>query len=72
MMLAKRENLNVLDNDELVVVLVKHRPVDNVPNVLFVALCKIQHCLGISFRRAADAFSVRVFTDTLQNGSHRA
>ena len=59
--LAEREHLDILDHHQLVMVLVKHRPVDQVSHVLFVALGEEQHSLGVSLGRASESLSLRVF-----------
>lgn len=69
MVLAKRKNVNVLDNDQLVMVLVEDGAVDQVPNVLLVALGEVQHGLGISLGGLTKTFSLGVLSDTFKNGS---
>jgi hypothetical protein len=53
MMLAQREDLNVLDNHELVVILVEDGTIHNVAQILFVALCKEEQRLGIPVWRVS-------------------
>lgn len=50
MVLAEREDLDIFHNDQLVVVLVEDSAIDNVAEVLLVALGEEQHSLGIALR----------------------
>ena len=65
---AKRENVDILDNDQLVVVLVEDGAVDQVPNVLLIALGEVEHGLGISLWGLAKTFSLGILSDTFKNG----
>lgn len=67
MVLAHREDIDVLDNNQLIVVLVEDSVVDQVPNILFVALSEIEHGLGISHGGLAKSLSFRVLADTFQD-----
>lgn len=62
-----REDIDVLDNDQLIVVLVENSVVDQVPNILLVALGEIEHGLGISHGGLTKSFSFRVLADTFQD-----
>jgi hypothetical protein len=70
MVLAHGEDLNVFYNDQLIVVLVEDGAIDDAIEVFLVALCEKQHCLCIALRGLQKSFSVGVFSNALQNGSH--
>ena len=72
MVLAQRKHLNVLDHDQLVVVLMKHSPVDQVPNILLVPLCEEEHGFCVALWRATEAFALWILADTLEDGAHGA
>jgi len=61
MMFTKGEDLNILDDDHFVVVLVEYGVVDDVPQVLLVALCKIHHGCRITMWCLQQAFSLWIF-----------
>lgn len=61
MMLAKRKDLNVLHNDELIVVLVKNCAIDDVKKILLVSLCEKQHGFRIALRSLEKTLAVGVF-----------
>ena len=67
-MLAKREDLNVPHNDELVVVFVEDCAVDNVAQVLLVALGEEEQRLRISVWCVEETLAVGVFAQALQHG----
>lgn len=67
--LAEREDFNVLHNDKLVVPLVENRIIDNRLDVLLVPLREEQHGLRISIRRPEQALAIRVLTDALENST---
>lgn len=66
-MLAHREDVDVLDDDQLIVILVEDSVVDQVPNILLIALSEIEHGLGISHGGFPKSLSFRVLTDTFQD-----
>ena len=70
MVLAKGEDLDVPHNDELVMVLVEDSTVDDVAQVLFVALCEEEQRFRVAIGCIEQAFAVGVFSDALQHGSH--
>ena len=72
MMLAKTENVDILHNNQLIVILVKNSPVDQIPHVLFVTLCEEHHGLCVSIRRAQKTFAVWVFTDAFEDRAYGA
>jgi hypothetical protein len=69
MVLAKTENLNVLYDDELVVIFVEDSAVNNVPQVLLVALGKVHHSFCITLRSTMETLSFRVFSNTLEQST---
>lgn len=71
MMFAKREDLDILNDNQLVMILVEHCTVDKVPYIFFVSLRKEHHSLSISLRRTPKSFSFRVLANALQNCLHR-
>lgn len=69
MMLAKTEDLNVLDNDELIMILVEDSAVNNVPQVLLVALGKVHHSFGITFGGSMKTLSFWVLSNALEQSA---
>jgi len=61
MVLAQGKDLNVSHNDQLVMVLVEDGAVDNVPQVLLVALCEEEQRLCVPLRRVQQSLAVGVF-----------
>lgn len=51
-------------------VFMENSPIDEIPNVLFIAFGEIHQCLGVSFWGLPQAFSVRIFSNTLENCFH--
>jgi hypothetical protein len=70
MMLAEREDLDIFHNDQLVVVLVEDSAIDNVAEVLLVALGEEQHSLGIALRCVQQTLTVGVLTKAFQHRPH--
>lgn len=66
-MLAQRENLNILHNDQFVMVLHKGSVVHQVSNVLHITLCEPEHCFGITLRGPEKAFPFGILAHTLQD-----
>lgn len=66
---AKREDLNILDYNHLIVSLVKDGIIDNVFDVFLVPFGEEQHGLRITCGRIKNAFPVGVFTDAFEDGS---
>lgn len=66
-MFAHREDVNILDDDQLIVVLVEDSIVDQVPNILLVALSEIEHGFGIPQGGLAKSFSFRILADAFQD-----
>lgn len=69
MVLAKTEDLDVLDDDHLVVTLLENGVVDDVANVLLVALGEEEHGFGVTSRGVADTGPVRILADALEDGA---
>jgi hypothetical protein len=67
---TQRENFDILHNDQLVMVLVENGTIDQIPDILFVALGEVEHSLGITLRGFTETLTLWVFTNTLQNCSH--
>lgn len=65
-MFAKTEDLDVLYNDKLIVILVEDSAVNNVPQVLLVALGKVHHSFCITFGGTMKTFSFWVLSNTLE------
>jgi hypothetical protein len=72
MMLAEGEDLNVLDDNELIVIFMEDGAIDNVSEVLLIALGKEEHSLGVPLGRLEDTLSVRIFTHTFENSPDSA
>lgn len=68
-MLAKTEDLNVLDNNELIVILVEDSAINNVPQVLLVALGEVHHSFCITFGGTVKTFSFRVLSDAFEQSA---
>lgn len=71
-MLAECKNVDVFDDDELVMILVKDCIIDNVTQVFLVSLCKEHHGLGIALRRAVQALALRIFAKAFKDGTNCA
>ena len=69
-MLAQREDLDILHNNELVVVLMEDSTIDNVTHVLLVSFGEEEHGLCISIRRITQSFALRVFSYAFKNSLH--
>lgn len=65
MVLAETKNLYILHDYHLIMSLVKDSAVNDIPNVLLIALGEIQHCLCVAVRGTQDTFPIRVFTNAL-------
>jgi hypothetical protein len=72
MVLAKREYLNVSHNDKLVMVLVEDSAVDNVAQVLFVALGEEEQRLCIALWSIQQSLAIWIFTQTLEHSPDSA
>lgn len=70
-MLAKRENLDILNDDQLIMILMKHSSIDKIPHVLFIPLGEIQHRLCIPLRRLTQTLPLGVLTDAFKDSPHR-
>ena len=65
--LAKRENIDILDDHQLIVIFVEDRTVHQVPHVLLVALGEVKHGLGISHGSFPETLTLRIFSDALED-----
>jgi hypothetical protein len=72
MVLAKRRELNVFHDYQLIVVFVEHGVVHDGSQVLFIAFCKEEHCFRITHWRLQQAISVRILTYAFQNRPYSA
>ena len=72
MVLAQRENFNVLDDDQLVMILVEDGAVDNLAQVLLISLCEKQQRLCVAIRCVQQPLPVWVLSNALEDGSHGA
>jgi hypothetical protein len=70
MVFAHAKDLDVLDHDHLVVVLGEDGLVDNIPEVLLIALSKEHDRLGIPLWGMNKARPIRIFTDAFEYGPH--
>ena len=70
MMLAQRENLNIFNNDELIMIFVEHSSVNQITDVFLIAFSKVKHSFGIAFRGPSQTLPVRIFSYTFQNGAY--
>lgn len=71
-MFAEREDLNVSDDHHLIVILVKNRIVDDVAQVLFVSLGKVEHRFRVPLWCSPQPFAIGIFTKALEYGAHGA
>jgi hypothetical protein len=69
MMLAQTEDLDILYDDKLIVVFVKDGTINNVSQILLVTFGKVHHGFRITFGRAMETFSFRIFSNTLEQGT---
>lgn len=69
MVLAKTENLNVLHDNKLIVIFMEDSAVNNVPEVLLIALGKVHHSFCITFGCTMKTLSFRVLSDTLEQST---
>lgn len=66
-MLAKRENLDILQKNQLIMSLIENRIVDNILDVLLIPLREEQHSLRISLWGPEKTLTIGVLTKTLEN-----
>lgn len=72
MVLAQREDVDILDNNQLIMVLMEDRTVHQVPDILLIALGEVKHSLGISQGSLAETLALRVLSNAFEdcpNGS---
>ena len=69
---TEAEDLDIFDNHQFVVVLVKDSTIDQIPHILFVAFREVHESFRVPFRRSAQTFSLRVLADTFEDGSNSA
>jgi hypothetical protein len=72
MVLAETEELDILDNDHLVVTFAEDCSINDVFNAVLVALGEGQQCLGVTRGCVEQSFAIRVFANTLEEGSYGA
>ena len=70
--LAQAEYLDIFHDNHLVMSFVEYGIVDDISHVFLVPLGEIQHGLCVAVGGGQDAFPVRVFSDTLQDGTDSA
>lgn len=69
-MLAQREDLNILNNDKLIVIFVEDSSINQITDVLFIAFSKVKHGFCIALRRPSKTLSVWIFPYTFQDGRY--
>ena len=69
-MFAQREDLDIFDNDELIVIFVEHSSINQITNVLLIAFSKVEHGFCITLRRPSQTLSVWIFSDAFQDGRY--
>ena len=72
MMLTKRININILHNNQLIMILMKHRPIHNVPQILLIPLRKPHHRFRIPLGRAVQTLPIWVLPYAFENRPHGA
>src|SRR5690348_10199558 len=70
--LTQRKNVNVLHSDQLIVVLVEHCAIDQVPHILLITLGEVEHGLGISLWSLAETLALWILTNTFQDRPYRS
>ena len=70
MVFAQREDLDIFDNHELIMIFVEDCSVDQVTDVLLIAFGEVKHGFCIALRRPSQTLSVRIFTYTFQNSRY--
>ena len=68
--LAEREDLNVLHNNQLIVILVEDSAVNDVAKILLVALGEEQHSLSIALWGIQQTLAVGILTKAFQHSPH--
>lgn len=64
---AEGENFNIFDDDQLIVVFVENCAINEVSHVLFITFGEKHKGFGITFGGMEEAFSGRIFANTLEN-----
>lgn len=70
MVFTQREHFNILDNNEFIMVFMENSPIDEIPNVLFIAFGEIHQGLGVSIWGLPQPLSVRILSNTLEDCFH--
>ena len=70
MMLAQREDLDIFDNDELIMIFVEDSSIDQITDVLLIAFSKVKHGFCIALRRSSQPLSVWIFSYTFQDSRY--
>lgn len=71
-MLAKTEDFNVLDNDELIVVFVEHRAVHDISQILLITFCEEHHSFCVPLGGTVQSLSIWVLANTFEKGAYSA
>jgi hypothetical protein len=72
MMFAQREQLNILDNYQLIMVFVKDRPVHKVANVLLISFREEKYGFSVSLWCASQPFPFYILANAFEYGFHSA
>ena len=72
MMLTQREDLNVFDNDELIMIFVEDCSIDQITDILLIAFSKVKHGFCIALRCSSQTLSVWIFPYTFQDSRYSA
>jgi hypothetical protein len=67
MMLTHRKDLNILDNNHLIVILMEHSSIHNIPQVLLIPFREEHHGLGVALGRLEEALAVGIFADAFED-----
>jgi hypothetical protein len=70
MVLAQTKYLNILHNYQFIMIFMEDGTIYNISHVLLIPSGEKQHGLCVSFWSAEEAFSRRVFADTLEDGTN--
>ena len=68
-MLAKRIEIDVANDDHLAIILVELRRVEYRHRVLLIAASQESHCPSYAFRRLEQAFALSVFTEKIEDSA---
>lgn len=66
-MLTKRIHLNILHNNQLIMILMKHSPINNISQILLIPFRKKHHRFRVSFRCTVQTFPIGILADAFED-----